>query len=112
MEYARNRRTGWRGAGMLWKQIIAQLDIVQSNSMVEAANKILKHQFLHHLNVETTEDLIADLPQILKAYNNRPALCLHGVTPQEVLDGKKPDKDFYKPIKYRLTITDCSQLKS
>jgi putative transposase len=81
---------------MLWKKMIAQLDIVQSNSMVEAANKILKHQFLHHLYFETKEDLIAALPGILKAYNNRPALCLHGLTPQEVLDGKKPDKDFYK----------------
>jgi putative transposase len=91
VEYKGELRDWLARAGMLWKQMIAQLDIAQSNSMVEAAN--IETPVLHHLHFETMEDLIAALPQILKTYNNRPALCLHRLTPQEVLVGKKPDKN-------------------
>jgi hypothetical protein len=82
--------------GTLWKQLIAQLDITQSNSMAEAANKILKYQFLRWLTIDSIETLMAALPDILKIYNNMPLDCLHGLTPNEVINGKIPDKDFYK----------------
>ena len=43
--------------GILWKKLIAQIDIVQSNSIVEAANKILKYRFLYHRCFDTFEQL-------------------------------------------------------
>jgi putative transposase len=82
--------------GMLWKHLIAQLDIVQSNSMVEAANKILKHRFLYHRSFEYFEQLATALPPILLAYNNTPLQILHGLTPQKVLNGQIPDKNGFK----------------
>ena len=78
--------------GMLWKKLVAQLDIVQSNSMVEAANKILKYRFLYHRIFETITQLQLALPDILKEYNNMPLGCLFGFTPNEVLSGKMPNK--------------------
>jgi hypothetical protein len=81
--------------GLLWKKLIAQLDIVQSNSMVEAANKILKYRFLFHRCFETLSELQLALPGILSQYNNMPLGCLYGLTPSEVLEGKMPDKKLF-----------------
>ncbi|MEO6733205.1 MAG: DDE-type integrase/transposase/recombinase [Ferruginibacter sp.] len=81
--------------GMLWKKLIAQIDIVQSNSMVEAANKMLKYGFLHHLKIETLPELAQQLPTILTTYNDMPLGCLHGCTPNQVLAGKIPDKKYF-----------------
>lgn len=68
---------------------IAQKDIVQSNSMIEAINKILKHQFLLPKNLENSQQLLSFLPQAITIYNTiRPQLALLGNTPSETFDGK------------------------
>ena len=81
--------------GMLWKKLVAQIDIVQSNSMVEAANKILKYQFLFHKVFDSLEQLQFALPLILAEYNNMPNASLFGLTPSEVIAGAIPNKNLY-----------------
>jgi len=82
--------------GMLWKKLVAQLDIIQSNSMVEAANKILKYRFLYTKPVADTNELINTLENAVKNYNGIPNGQLYGFTPNEVLTGAKPDKHHFK----------------
>jgi hypothetical protein len=82
--------------GMLWKKLVAQLDIIQSNSMVEAANKILKYRFLYTKPVADTDGLINTLENAVKSYNNIPNGQLYGFTPNEVLAGARPDKHYFK----------------
>jgi len=41
------------------QHIIAQKDVVFSNSMVEALNKVIKHQFLHHKEINDENQLIS-----------------------------------------------------
>ena len=66
---------------MLWKKLVAQVDIIQSNSMVEAANKILKYQYLFVQNIADTETLENTVPVILDDYYNRPQRLLTCYTP-------------------------------
>lgn len=82
--------------GMLWKKLIAQIDIIQSNSMVEAANKILKYRFLYTSPVANTEELILVLKKAVRTYNAIPNVQLYGFTPNEVLAGAKPNKHHFK----------------
>jgi hypothetical protein len=94
--------------GLLWKKLIAQLDIIQSNSMVEAANKILKYRFLYPKQVANTDELIIALKNAVRSYNQIPNGQLYGFTPYEVLAGALPDKHHFKSqialgIKQRLT---------
>jgi hypothetical protein len=85
--------------GMLWKRIIAQIDIVQSNSMVEAANKIIKHRFLYKQPIADLKELQQKLPAFIDAYNNTPMINLSAYTPNEVLSGAIPDfKRFEKNL--------------
>jgi hypothetical protein len=93
--------------GILWKKIIAQIDIRQSNSMVEAANKIIKHRFLHKQVIANIDELNKLLPNILHDYNNTPLVRLAAYTPAEVLAGKLPDfkrfeKQFFTARKKRV----------
>jgi hypothetical protein len=78
--------------GMLWKKLIAQIDIIQSNSMVEAANKIIKRRFLYKQPIADFEMLNKKLPDMIETYNNTPLITLSAYTPNEVLAGKIPDK--------------------
>jgi hypothetical protein len=94
--------------GILWKNYVAQIDIIQSNSMVEAANKIIKHRFLYKQPIANFEALTNKLPAIIYAYNNTPLLSLSAYTPAEVLEGKIPDakrfeKQFTAARKKRIT---------
>jgi putative transposase len=95
-------------AGLLWKKLIAQLDIIQSNSMVEATNKILKYRFLYPKQVANTDELIIVLKNAVRSYNQIPNTHLYGFTSNEVLVGALPDKHHFKSqialgIKQRLT---------
>ena len=78
------------------KKIVAQVDIVQSNSMVEAANRILKYRYLFPKPVIDTEDVIKTLDLAVENFNNMPNGSLYGHTPNEVLKGAIPDKHFFK----------------
>jgi putative transposase len=89
--------TKWlASSATLWKKIIAQVDIVQSNSMVEAANRILKYRYLFPKPVFDTLELTQTLALAIENYNNMPNGSLHGLTPNEVLNGAIPDKHFFK----------------
>ncbi len=76
----------------LLKRQIAQLDIIQSNSMIEAANKKLKYQFLYHYAIDDFEHLQKLLPDIQQQFNEIPLFALSAYTPNEVMSGKIPDK--------------------
>lgn len=89
--------TKWlASSATLWKKIVAQVDIIQSNSMVEAANKIIKYRYLFPKPIMDTSELTQTLEQAIENYNNIPNGQLHGFTPNEVLNGAIPDKHFFK----------------
>ncbi|MEE9407694.1 MAG: DDE-type integrase/transposase/recombinase [Polaribacter sp.] len=78
------------------KHLIAQKDVVFSNSMIEAINKIIKHQFLHHKEIEDEKQLSNILKETITAYNRiRPQMSLHGNTPIQSFQGKSMDFSAY-----------------
>jgi transposase InsO family protein len=72
------------------EHLIAQKDIVQSNSMIEAANKQIKYRFLYHQTIATFDELEKYVQLAVDDYNNRPYTALNGLTPKEVMNGKLP----------------------
>jgi putative transposase len=74
------------------QHLVAQRDIVFSNSMIEAANKQLKYRFLYHQHIPNHEQLKQFVQQAVHDYNNRPHHNLDGLTPLEVLHGARIDK--------------------
>jgi hypothetical protein len=77
-------------------RLIAQKDIIFSNSMVEAVNKRMKYDFLFRAELLDFEHTQRFLETAVEQYNNRPHSALYGFTPQEVFNGAKPDKHFFK----------------
>ncbi|MDC1265229.1 DDE-type integrase/transposase/recombinase [Flavobacteriaceae bacterium] len=74
------------------KHLIAQKDVVFSNSMVEAVNKVIKHQFLYPKNISNSNQLHLSLEQAVSVYNNqRPQMSLGGNTPFETFTGMEID---------------------
>ncbi len=72
--------TKWlASSAMLWKKIIAQVDIVQSNGMVEAANKIIKYRYLFPRPIIDTSELTETLALAVENYNNMPCGALYGL---------------------------------
>ena len=68
--------------------IIAQKDVVFSNSMVEALNKVIKHQFLFHKDITSRKQLTKVLDEVVTTYNTiRPQMNLGGNTPIETFQG-------------------------
>lgn len=72
------------------EQLIAQKDIIQSNSMVEAVNKHMKYYYLFRKDLADMESVTKHLTDSVEDYNNKPHGRLHGFTPLEVLDGTAP----------------------
>jgi putative transposase len=71
---------------------IALKDIVQSNSMVEASNKILKHRYLFKQPISNREHLEEHLKSAIDDYcNHRPHYALGIYTPYEIQYDKKPE---------------------
>jgi putative transposase len=78
------------------KHIIAQKDVVFSNSMIEAINKIIKHQFLYSKGIEDGKQLGNILEETITVYNSvRPQMSLGGNTPTETFQGKIIDFSVY-----------------
>jgi len=78
------------------EHIIAQKDVVFSNSMVEALNKVMKHQFLYPLLISSSKSLIDHLEKVVETYNTkRPQFSLGGNTPTETYDGLAIDFSRY-----------------
>ncbi len=78
-----------------WKKIIAQKDIIFSNSIVEAVNKILKYQYIFKRSFSDFADINNNLGSFVDDYNNRPHSVLK-LSPNDVALGKTFDKDKYK----------------
>ncbi|WP_315814202.1 integrase core domain-containing protein [Paraflavitalea speifideaquila] len=77
------------------EHLIAQQDIEFSNSMIEAVNKQLQYRFLYHRSIPDFAALQKIILQAIEDYNNRPHAALNGLTPLEVLHGKRYDKATY-----------------
>lgn len=77
--------------------VIAQKDVVFSNSMIEALNKVIKHQFLFHKEINSKEVLNKCLEKAVTSYNTvRPQMRLGGNTPIETYQGKPIELTQYK----------------
>ena len=83
---------------------VAMKDLPQSNSLVEAHNKIIKHNYLKNREVEDEKQLLLALKQIIHDFNEvRPHCSLNGLTPAEVyaglsLWGKDPNLPHFQEI--------------
>jgi putative transposase len=78
------------------KHLIAQKDVVFSNSMIEAINKIIKHQFLYHKEIPDRKKLETVFEETVSVYNTiRPQMSLHGNTPIQTFQGKSMDFSAY-----------------
>lgn len=73
-------------------KIIAQLHIVESNSMVESIFRQLKYYHIYPKNFETATHFMNEIDGIINEQCNRPLNVLNGLTPLEVLHGQLPDK--------------------
>ena len=78
------------------KQLFAQKDIIQSNSMVESVNKHIKYYYLFKKELKDLHETIKYLSTSVPDYNNKPHGRLYGLTPIEVLNGTTPVKDNYQ----------------
>ncbi len=78
-----------------WKKLIAQKDIIFSNSIVEAVNKVIKYQYIFKRSFADFSDLSNNLGSFVEDYNNRPHSVLK-LSPNDVAQGKVFDNDKYK----------------
>ena len=78
---------------------IAQKDISQSNSMIEAFNKIFKHNYLRFHQPANRRELTRILDHIAHDYNHvRPHCALNGLTPAEAHGGAPVPESPYKTL--------------
>ena len=76
-------------------KVIAQKDTIFSNSMIEAVNKRIKYDFLFPVALQDFKQTVKQLEKAVPEYNNKPYQPLYGLTPNEVSDGKVPDKNMF-----------------
>ena len=79
-------------ADVNFRKLVAMLDIIFSNSMIESVNKKIKYDYLFTRDIKNFNDLLDFLKFAVYDYNNRPHSKLHGCTPTEVLNGAIPNK--------------------
>jgi len=77
-------------------KVVAQKDVIFSNSMIEAVNKRIKYDFLFPTEIKDFKQTVKQLETAVEEYNNKPYFPLHGLTPNEVFAGKLPDKTMFK----------------
>ncbi len=80
-------------------KLIAQKDITQSNSMIEAINKHLKYYYLFKKELKDYNGTVNYLMKSIPDYNLKPPGALFGLTPFEVLEGEIPSGDKFKTEK-------------
>jgi len=78
------------------QKLVAQTDIIYSNSMVEAVNKRIKYDFLFREKLLNLHHVNKYLAWAVPQYNHKPHSSLYSLTPAEALDGLIPDKNMYK----------------
>ncbi len=70
------------------QHLIAQKDVIYSNSMIESVNKVIKHQFLFPKTIKNKNNLEQLLTESVSTYNTiRPQFSLGGNTPEETFNG-------------------------
>lgn len=77
------------------KKLVAQQDIIFSNSMIEAVNKKIKYEFLFTKELGDFNSTVAFLKTAIPEYNNKPHGSLNGYIPLEVLKGQFPHKNTF-----------------
>jgi hypothetical protein len=75
---------------------VAQKDIMQSNSMVEAVNKHLKYYYLFKKDLKDFNETFLYLEKSIEDYNHKPHGKLLGLTPFEVLSGRIPARSLFR----------------
>ena len=75
---------------------IAQLNIIESNSMIENIIKQLKYYHIYPKDYKTPSHFINDLDNLISSIQNRPRANLGGFTPLEVENGQIPLKNTFK----------------
>ena len=78
-----------------WTKLIAKKDIIFSNSMVEAVNKIMKYQYLFKRRLFNIKDLENYLPKAIDDYNNRPHSTIK-VSPNNAAKGITFNNELYR----------------
>ncbi|OHD19252.1 MAG: hypothetical protein A2087_10830 [Spirochaetes bacterium GWD1_61_31] len=76
--------------------LVAQTDVSFSNSMIEAANKIIKYRYIFNRTIPDLAHLEEVIGAAVKDYNNRPHCALRGLTPEQVYAGKVFDTAAYR----------------
>ena len=74
------------------RKLVAMLDIIFSNSMIESVNKKIKYEYLFTREIGSFKDFLEFMPIVVENYNNRPHSKLFGLHPIEVLNGAIPDR--------------------
>jgi len=85
--------------------LIAQKDIIFSNSMIEYLHRTIKYRYLYRQPIENLDQLASALHAAVENYNNRPAHVLGGLTPLEVLNGSSPENAECNPPTFVLYLT-------
>lgn len=71
--------------------LIAQKDIIFSNSLIEATNKQLKYNYLYRQTIYTLSELKQHIAFAIDDYNHKPHDALNGLSPYEVfMQNKQP----------------------
>jgi putative transposase len=81
--------------GVNIEKLIAQKDIIFSNSMIEAANKHLKYGYLFTRDFHNPAELFRNFGDIVFDYNSKPHYALYGLSPSEAAAGIIPDKHLF-----------------
>jgi hypothetical protein len=78
-----------------WTKLVAKKDIIFSNSMVEAVNKVMKYQYLFKRKLSDIAELKNYLPKAIDDYNNRPHSTLK-VSPNNAALGITFNSELYQ----------------
>ena len=85
-------------------KLIAQKDIIFSNSMIEAVNKRLKYEFLYTKEYTDINELQRNFENVVETMNYLPRAVLYGLNSDEVFDGAIPNKYIYSLQMYNAKI--------
>ena len=80
--------------------------------MIEAVNKRMKYDFLFRQELLDFDHVRRFLETAVEQYNNRPHSALFGLTPHEVFQGAKPNKDLFKEQKAQAKLLRIAENKS
>ena len=78
------------------RKLVAQVDVSFSNSMIEAVNKIIKYRYLFRKPIPDLDHIPETVSAAIADYNSRPHYAHHGLSPNEVHNGKVFDQEAYR----------------